>query len=262
MCAFGDPIKAPAALGSGIVDRIIEGDLLAGAVAFAREVIASGQTPPKTRERTGKLGDPESNAAIFEATRDKARKTKRGMMAPIAAIDAVEAATTLPFDKGCEREGELFRETLFSDQSKAMIHVFFGEREVAKVPDVPKGTPARDIQRAAVIGAGTMGGGIAMVYANAGIPVLLKEASQELLDKGLATIRKNYTNSVKKGRFSQDVMDKRMELITPTLTYDGFGDADIVVEAVFEGMELKNRSSANSTRSARATRYLPRTLRH
>jgi 3-hydroxyacyl-CoA dehydrogenase len=239
MCAFGEPIKASEALACGIVDRIIEGDLLAGAVAFAREI--AGERPPKTRERTAKLGDQQSNAPIFAAAREKAKKTRRGMIAPVAAIDAVEAATRLPFDKGCDREGELFRETLFSDQSKAMIHVFFGEREVAKIPDITKETPTREIKKAAVVGAGTMGGGIAMVYANAGIPVLLKEASQEFLDRGLATIRKNYANSVKKGRFSQDVMDRRMGLITPVLSYDGFDDVDIVVEAVFEGMELKKQ---------------------
>ncbi|HEV8487922.1 MAG TPA: 3-hydroxyacyl-CoA dehydrogenase NAD-binding domain-containing protein [Blastocatellia bacterium] len=241
MCGFGEPIKAPEALACGILDRIIEGDLLTGAVAFAREILAGGQHPPRTRECSAKLGDAQSNALVFAAARDKARKTKRGMMAPLAAINAVEAATTLPFDEGCQREGELFRETLFSDQSKALIHVFFGEREVAKIPDIAKDTPVREISKAAVVGAGTMGGGIAMVYANAGIPVLLKEASQEFLDRGLATIRKNYTNSVKKGRFSQEVMDKRMALIQPTLSYDGFADVDIVVEAVFEGMELKKQ---------------------
>ena len=241
MCGFGEPIKAPEALACGILDRIIEGDLLTGAVAFAREILAGGQHPPRTRERSAKLGDAQSNALVFAAARDKARKTKRGMMAPLAAINAVEAATTLPFDEGCQREGELFRETLFSDQSKALIHVFFGEREVAKIPDIAKDTPVREISKAAVVGAGTMGGGIAMVYANAGIPVLLKEASQEFLDRGLATIRKNYTNSVKKGRFSQEVMDRRMALIQPTLSYDGFADVDIVVEAVFEGMELKKQ---------------------
>lgn len=241
MCAFGEPVKAKAALECGIVDRIIEGDLLAGAVAFAREIIASGVTPQKSRERNDKLGDEQTNAPIFAAARDQARKTRRGQTAPVAAIDAVEAATRLSFDDGCKKESELFQQCLFGDQSKALIHVFFGEREVAKIPDVPKGTPTIEIKKAAVVGAGTMGGGITMNYANAGIPVLLKETSQEFLDRGLATIRKNYSNSVKKGRFSQDVMDQRMALITPTLTYDGFEEADIVTEAVFEGMDLKKQ---------------------
>ncbi len=241
MCAFGEPVKAKAAFECGIVDRIVEGDLLAGAVAFAREIIASGVTPQKSRERNDKLGDEQTNAPIFAAARDQARKTRRGQTAPVAAIDAVEAATKLSFNEGCKRESELFQQCLFGDQSKALIHVFFGEREVAKIPDVPKGTPTIGINKAAVVGAGTMGGGITMNYANAGIPVLLKETSQEFLDRGLATIRKNYSNSVKKGRFSQEVMDHRMALITPTLTYDGFEEADIVTEAVFEGMDLKKQ---------------------
>ena len=240
MCAFGEPVKAGEALKTGIVDQIVEGDLLQGAVAFVRDLLAKGEGPRKTRDRNDKLGA-ETNAAIFETARAQAKKTKRGMIAPLAAIDAVEASTKLSFDEACQREAELFRECLFSDQSKAMIHVFFGEREVAKIPGLSKDTRTLEIRKAAVIGAGTMGGGIAMNYANAGIPVLLKETSQEFLDRGLATIKKNYANSVKKGRFSQEVMDQRMGLITPTLTYDGFEAADIVTEAVFEGMELKKQ---------------------
>jgi 3-hydroxyacyl-CoA dehydrogenase len=239
MCAFGEPVRAAEALEYGIVDLIIEGDLLGGAVDFARGIIAKNEEPPRTRDRNEKLGDEQANAQIFAAAREQARKTRRGQTAPLAAIDAVEAATRLSFEEGCRKEAELFRACLFGDQSKALIHVFFGEREVAKIPDVPKETPQIEIKKAAVIGAGTMGGGIAMNYANAGIPVLLKEASQEMLDRGLATIKKNYANSVKKGRFPQEVMDRRMALITPTLSYDGFEEADIVAEAVFEGMELK-----------------------
>jgi 3-hydroxyacyl-CoA dehydrogenase len=237
MCADGNPIKAQEALQLGIVDRLIEGDLLAGAVAFAREV--AGKPAPKTRERNAKLGSPEQNAPLFAAARDNARKKQRGMMAPLAAIDAVEAATRLPFEQGVEAERKLFMECLFSDQSKSLIHVFFGEREVAKIPDVPRETPLIPVNSAAVVGAGTMGGGIAMVFANAGISVLLREADQAALDRGMATIRKNYENSVKRGRFTQQFMDERLKLIKPTLTYDGFGDVDMVVEAVFEGMALK-----------------------
>jgi 3-hydroxyacyl-CoA dehydrogenase len=239
MCADGNPIKAKDALALGIVDKLIEGDLLTGAVAFAREI--AGKPARKTRERNEKLGSAEQNAAIFAAARDAARKKARGLMAPLAAIDAVEAATKLPFDQGVEAERKLFTECLFSDQSKAMIHVFFGEREVAKIPDVPKDTPTIPVNTAAVIGAGTMGGGIAMNFANAGIPVLLKETDQAALDRGMNTIRKNYDNSVKKGRFTQQQMDDRMKLIKPTLTYDGFESADMVVEAVFEGMALKKQ---------------------
>jgi 3-hydroxyacyl-CoA dehydrogenase len=239
MCVEGNPIKAKDALAAGIVDKLIEGDLLAGAVAFAREI--AGKPAPKTRERNEKLGTPEQNAPIFAAARDAARKKARGLMAPMAAIDAVEAATKLPFEQGVEFERKLFTECLFSDQSKALIHVFFGERQVAKIPDVPKDTPTIPINTAAVIGAGTMGGGIAMNFANAGIPVLLKETEQAALDRGINTIRKNYDNSVKKGRFTQQQMDDRMKLIKPTLTYDGFESVDIVIEAVFEGMALKKQ---------------------
>ena len=239
MCAGGNPIKAEEAAKLGIVDRLIEGDLLKGAVAFAREV--AGRPAPKTRERNEKLGKPEQNAAIFAAARDAARKKQRGLMAPLAAIDAVEAATKESFEEGCKTERKLFMECLFSDQSKAMIHVFFGDREVAKIPDIPKETPLISVNRAAVVGAGTMGGGIAMVFANAGIPVLLKETDQAALDRGMANIRKNYETSVKRGRFTQQFADERLKLITPTLTYEGFENADMVTEAVFEGMALKKQ---------------------
>jgi 3-hydroxyacyl-CoA dehydrogenase len=248
MCAFGEPIKAQAAFEAGIVDRIIEGDLLAGAIAFAREVLAKGEKPSKPRDRNEKLA---AAPEVFAAAREQARKTKRGMMAPLAAIDAVEAATMLPFAEGCKVEADLFQKCLFSDQSKAMIHAFFGEREVAKIPFLPKDTPVREIGKAAVIGAGTMGGGIAMNYANAGIPVILKEVTREALDLGMATIHKNYANSVKKGRFPQSVMDGRMALIRPQLTYDGFEEADIIAEAVFEGMALKKRVFAEIDKIAK-----------
>lgn len=239
MCAFGAPIKASEAVKFGIIDKIVEGDLLGGAKLFLRDVIAKGEPPRRTRDLAEKLGDDVTNTEIFAKAKAQAAKVRRGQPAAIAAIDAIEAATKLPFDEGVKREAELFVKCLFSTESKAMIHAFFGERAVAKIPDIPKDVKTYEIRKAVVIGAGTMGGGIAMNYANAGIPVLLKDATQELLDKGLAVIRKNYQNSVNKGRFPQEVMDKRMALIQPTLTYDGFEDVDIVVEAVFENMALK-----------------------
>ena len=237
MCAEGNPVRADEAFKLGIIDQIIEGDLLAGAVRFAREV-ADGPTL-KTRERSARLGTPEQNSVIFAAARDAARKKQRGMTAPLAAIDAVEAATKRPFEEGCREERRLFAECLNSDQSKALIHVFFGEREVAKIPDIPKDVATIPVTSAAVVGAGTMGGGIAMVLANAGIPVLLKEADQAALDQGLAKIRKNYATSVERGRFTQGFVDERLKLIEPTLSYDGFKRVDMVIEAVFEGMALK-----------------------
>ena len=149
------------------------------------------------------------------------------------------SSQSVSFEEGCAIEGVWFERCLQSTQSKALIHAFFGERTVAKIPGLPKDTPVADIRRAAVIGAGTMGGGIAMTYANAGIPVILKETTHEALDRGLATIRGNYARSVKSGRFSQSDADRRLALITPQLTYAGIDEADIIVEAVFESMELK-----------------------
>jgi 3-hydroxyacyl-CoA dehydrogenase len=239
MCTDGKPVAATEAFEFGIIDRLIEGNLLAGAVAFAREV--AGKPIPRTRERSEKLGTATANAAIIAAARERVRKKQRGLIAPVAAIDAVEAATKLSFEEGCEVERKLFVECLFSDQSKALIHVFFGEREVAKIPDVPKDTAVKSIQSVAVVGSGTMGGGIAMVFANAGIPVVLKEVDQPTLDQGLAKIRKNYASSVQRGRFPQEFVDERLALITPTLSYDKFANADMVVEAVFEGMALKKQ---------------------
>ncbi len=247
MCALGEPVRAPEALALGIIDRVIEGDLLTGAIAFAREIAAA--PPPKARERDAKLRgfDP----AVFAPIREEARKRKRGQKAPLAAIEAVEAATRLPFDEGCRREAELFNQCLFSTQSQALIHAFFAERAVARIPDVPKEVPVSEIRRAAVIGAGTMGGGIAMNYANAGIPVLMKEVSQEALDRGLQTIRRNYASSVSKGKLTQAAMDQRLALITPQLSYDGFEQADIIVEAVFEGMAVKKQVFSEIDRIAK-----------
>jgi 3-hydroxyacyl-CoA dehydrogenase len=237
MCTTGNPVKAAEALQLGIVDRIIAGELLPGAIAFAREVAV--KSAPKTRERNEKLGSPADNAPIFSAARETASRKQRGLLAPVAAITAIEAATTLPFAEGCQVEQKLFSECLFSDQSKALIHVFFSEREVSKIPDVAKETPLIAVQAAAVVGAGTMGGGIAMVLANAGIPVTLKDTDQAALDRGLATIQSNYANSVKRGRFTPQDAEERYKRITPTLAYDDFSKADLVIEAVFEGMALK-----------------------
>ncbi|MDX1982558.1 MAG: 3-hydroxyacyl-CoA dehydrogenase NAD-binding domain-containing protein [Bryobacteraceae bacterium] len=249
MCAFGYPVNAQTALETGIVDKLIDGSLRAGAIEFALSVAAI--VPPKTSERNDRLGDAASNAAIFAAAHQEANRRLRGQTAPHAAIDAIEAATTLPFREGCKAEAEIFDRCLKDDQSKALVHAFFGERTVAKVPGIGKETPVLPVRKAAVIGAGTMGGGIAMVYANAGIPIILKETTQEALDRGLATIRRNYANSVKRGRFSQQYADERLALITPQLTYDGFADADIVVEAVFENMALKKQVFAEIDAIAR-----------
>jgi 3-hydroxyacyl-CoA dehydrogenase len=237
LCTVGKPIKAGEAVEAGIIDKLIEGDLLQGAVAFAREIAA--KKAPKTRELNTKLGNAAENAPIFAAARENARKKMRGLPAPMAAIDAIEAATKLPFEQGCEEEARLFDKCLYSDESKALIHVFFAEREAAKIPDVPKETPVIPVNSVAILGAGTMGSGIAMVCANAGIPVVMKDADQAALDRGLASIQKNYSTSVKRGRFTQQQVDERMKLIQPTLVWEDFSNADLVIEAVFEGMALK-----------------------
>ncbi len=249
MCTTGKPVKASEAVQFGLIDRIIDGDLLAGAVAFAREV--AGKPTRKTRERTEKLGNAEQNAPVFAAARESARKKYRGMICQLAAIDAIEAATKLPFEKGCEEEARLFYQCLYSDQSKAQIHAFFAEREVSKIPDVPKDTPTIPVNSVAIVGAGTMGGGIAMVCANAGIPVVIKDTDQAALDHGLATIQKNYATSVKRGRFTQQYVDERLKLIKTTLNYADFANADMVIEAAFENMALKKEIFAELDRACK-----------
>jgi 3-hydroxyacyl-CoA dehydrogenase len=237
MCAAGEPMKAQDAVSAGLADRIIEGDLLTGAIAFAREV--AGKPALKTRDRNEKVKN--VMPMIFGFAREQARKKARGMHAPLAAVDAVEAATQMSFEDGCKREAELFNECLFSSESKALIHAFFSERAVSKIPGISRNTKTYDIQRGAVVGAGTMGGGITMTYANAGIPVIVKETAQDALDRGMNTIRKNYAGTVAKGRLSQQAMEERLARITPQLSYDGFEQADIIVEAVFENMDVKKQ---------------------
>jgi len=246
LCTTGKPIKASEGIEFGIIDKLIDGDLLAGAVAFARQV--AEKPIRKTRERIDKLGTPEQNAPVFAAAREAARKKYRGMMCQLAAIDAIEAGTKLGFEKGCEEEARIFDTCLYSDQSKALIHAFFAEREVAKIPDIPKDTPTIPVNSVAIVGAGTMGSGIAMVFANAGIPVVLKDAEQAVLDRGLTTIEKNYATSVKRGRFTPEYVSERMKLIKTTLSYGDFASADLVIEAVFETMPLKKEVFAELDR--------------
>ena len=193
----------------------------------------------KTRERSEKIANREAGVAACAAARTALAKTARGVKAPFRAVDAIEGAFTLDFERGSARERELFADCVTSHESRALVHMFFADREAAKVPDVPKDTPVTTIARAAVIGAGTMGGGIAMAYANAGIPVLLKDVDDAAVQKGLATIRKNYESTVAKGKMTAEAMAKTLSLITPTTTYDGFENVDIVVEAAFEDMNLK-----------------------
>ena len=225
----------------GIVDEIVESDLLPRAIAFARGLVGRPDAVRKASEREEDLEEARSNPALFADFRKKMARRARGFDAPYACVECVEAAVTLPFEAGLAKEREIFRRLVASDQSKAQRHVFFAEREVAKIPDVPKSTPTTPIETAAVIGCGTMGGGIAMNFANADLPVTVFDVAQDALDRGMATIRKNYAATVSKGRLAQADMDRLLSLITPTLSYDDVAQTDVVIEAVFEEMELKKR---------------------
>lgn len=251
MCISGAPIDSSEAKDLGLVDQIIDGDLLSGAIAFAKEVSARSGAHPKASELRTKLGTPSENAVILEAGRKQAAKLRRNMFAPLAALEALEAATVLPFEEGCKKEVELFQQCLASSQAKALIHAFLGEREVAKVPDIPSDTPASPIKKVGVVGAGTMGSGIAMAFANSGLPVLLKEVDPVALERGMARIRKNYENSVKRGRITAEEMAQRLALIQPRSNYEDFNDSDLIIEAVFESLELKKQIFAELDKIAR-----------
>ena len=242
MCVTGRPVSGRDALTAGLVAAVIEGDLAAGAVGFARQAAASfaeDRSRVKTRDRGERLGSATDNAALFVAARDLAAKTRRLQNAPLKAIEAIEAATSLPFDAGWRRERELFIECLQSEQARALIHLFFAERAASKVRDLPPDVKARPIADVAVIGAGTMGGGIAMACANAGLAVILKDTTQDALDAGTARVRRNYESSVQRGRLIEAAAAERLGRIRPLLSYDGTERADLVIEAVFESLELK-----------------------
>ncbi len=230
----GDPVPADKALASGILDHIVDGDLLEGALAFATSLVAEGK--PRRRIRDMKA---EASPDIFENYEKSIARRARGYLAPFKCIESVRASVEMDFDEAMTNERNIFIECMNSPQSQGQRHMFFAEREANKVPDVPKDTPVRPINSAGIVGAGTMGGGIAMNFANVGIAVTMVEVSQEGLDKGLAIIEKNYAATVKKGRMSQADMDTRLSLITGTLDYADFANVDIVIEAAFEGMDLK-----------------------
>ena len=233
----GVPMAANQAQKVGVIDAVVdEGNLLEGAKAFARALVADGAPLKKVRDLSDKVTGVD--LAIFDAARTQASKERRGFEAPQRCIDCVEAACTLPFDEGLAKEQELFRQVLTSNQSAAQRHIFFAERAAAKVNDMPKDTKPLAIKKVGIIGAGTMGGGIAMNFVNAGIPVTILETSQEFLDKGLAVVRGNYERSAKKGRFTAEQVEQRMGLLTPTLDYAAIGDVDMVIEAVFENMDI------------------------
>jgi len=239
MMVSGDPIRADEALKHGLIDEIVEGDLTAAGVAFADKVVTERRPLRKVRDLDDKLAAVRGKPEVFAAFRKSVARQTRGFRAPENIVKAVEAAVSLPFDEGIKRERELFLELLNSSESKAQRYFFFAEREAAKIPDVPADTPVKDVRKAAVIGAGTMGGGIAMNFANVGIPVTVVEVKQEALDRGLSVVRKNYETTASKGRMTMQDVDKRMALLTGTTDFSAVKDADIVIEAVFEEMPVK-----------------------
>ncbi|RYF55464.1 MAG: 3-hydroxyacyl-CoA dehydrogenase, partial [Comamonadaceae bacterium] len=210
--------------------------LMDEALALAREVAAKGGALPLVRNLPCK--HPQGDA-YFQFTKNMVAGMSKNFPAPLRCVEAVQAATKLKFDDGMAKEREIFLALMVTPESAALRHLFVAERAASKIPDVPEDTPKREIKSVAVIGAGTMGGGIAMNFANAGIPVKILEMKQEALDKGLATIRKNYENTMKKGKLTQEKFDQRVGLITGTLSYEEIGQCDIVVEAVFEDMGVK-----------------------
>ena len=219
-----------------LFDQLIEGDFMTGVEAFAQSVIVRGSARPLLREV--RIDHPNADA-YFQFARNMVKGMSKNFPAPVKCLDCVEAAVKRKFDDGIVFEREQFAALLVTPESAALRHAFFGERAAGKIADVPETTPTREIQQVAVIGAGTMGGGISMNFLNAGFPVVILETKQEALDRGVATIRKNYEAQVKKGKLKQEKYEQRMSLLTPTLDYAALGKADLVIEAVFEEMGVK-----------------------
>lgn len=232
----GDMIPVEIAAEKGVIDKVVDGDLLEHAKSFAREKAAAGGPHPVISQMPAPK--PESDD-LFDTYKANLERRSRGQMSPIWGLEAVRGSVDLPFAEGLKQERALFNELMASDQSKGMIHSFFAEREAAKIPGLPKDTKTRKILQTAVIGCGTMGGGITMSLANGGMPVTVVETSEEALDRGLEIIRKNYASTVSKGRLSQDEMDARMARITGTTNFTAIADVDLVIEAVFEELALK-----------------------
>jgi 3-hydroxyacyl-CoA dehydrogenase len=251
MILSGDPIPAKDALAVGLIDEIIEGDLVAGAVAFARRVVGEKRPLRRVRDIEDKLAEVRRNPEKFGEIAAAHAKRSRGLAAPVAAVEAVRWTLDVPIDEALRREREKFMELLAGDQSKAQRHIFFAEREAAKVPDMPKDVAPHEIKRAAVIGAGTMGGGIAMCFANAGIPVTVVETAADALKRGQDTIARNYKTSVSRGSLSADEMERRLARFTGTTDIGAVADADIVIEAVFEEMDIKKQVFGNLDRLAK-----------
>ena len=236
MIVSGATVPGGKLAGTALLDEVTDGDPVAAAVALATRVVA--EQLPRKRLRDLKVKDAQAEA-FLQFARNTVGAASRHYPAPLKCVEAVALSLSKPFDEALRLERETFLSLMNTPESRALRHVFNAERAASKIADLPEGTPLRRIARVGVIGAGTMGGGITMNFLNAGIPVVLLETKQEALDKGLATIRRNYENSAKKGKVKMEQVDERMALVTPTLAYDAFGDVDLVIEAVFENMDVK-----------------------
>jgi len=237
MMLSGKPLSAADAAKVSLVDTAVDGDVTTAAIAYAREIAAEGRGPRRTREMP--VAGADRAAEILAARRAQVAKTYRNRNSPNVILDAVQAAVELPFDAGIVRERALSNRVERAVEGRAYRHLFFAERELRKIPGLPADVQSRKVAKVGIVGAGTMGGGIAMCFANAGIPVAIVDAKQEALDRGLATLRKNYERSVTRGSLKPEQMESRLALIRPSLDYAALGDADLVIEAVFENLALK-----------------------
>ena len=245
MMLAGTPISAAKALQQGVIDSISENSLIEDAILFLQDKIGL-DSHPKVRDRNEKVFEARGDDNVLAEARALAAKTRRGQFAPGQIIACVEAAINEDnFDDGMKKESDYFLECLVNPQREAMIHIFFGERAASKIADIPKETSLHPIQKAGVVGSGTMGGGIAMLFANAGIPVLVLDQDEDNLQRGMGVIEKNYQMMVDRSRMSSEQKDTVMGLITPTLTYEDLADVDMVVEAVYENLDLKQEIFRN-----------------
>jgi len=252
MVTSGQHVGAKSCLEMGLVDELAEeGKLREGAIAFAKKIVAENRPLKKVRDLSDKVEAARGKPEIFADFRKANARKFRGFLAPEYNIQCIEAAVNLPFDEGIKVEQKLFRELVTGVQSAAQRHVFFAERQVWKLPDVPADTPQIPVNTVGIIGAGTMGGGIAMNFLNAGIPVTIVETKQEALDRGLGVIRKNYENTAKKGRISEADVEKRMSLLKGTLNLEDLKDADLIIEAIFENMAVKKEVFAKLDKIAK-----------
>lgn len=240
MVTSGLHLPAEQCLQNGLIDKLANNDdLLNDSISFAKEIIEENRPLKKVRDIDEKVKAARGNDELFQKFRKSIERKTRGFLAPEYNIQCIEAAVNKPFDEGIKVERDLFIKLISGNQSAAQRYFFFAQRQVAKIPDIPKETELLDINKVGIIGAGTMGGGIAMNFANAGIPVTIIEQNQERLDKGIGIIRKNYENTAAKGRISLEDVDKRMQFIDGNISIDSLSDKDLIIEAVFENMDLK-----------------------